>query len=177
MDSWVCSTCGQSHDGVPTSYGYEAPWSWYTVPNGERAQRCFLNADYCVIDNRDFFVRGCLELPIIGSDEPFIWGVWVSLSKANFEREQGLASNPERVSEAPYFGWLSSRLEIYPDTAILRTNAHTREVGARPYIELQPNDHPLALEQLNGIAFGRVIQIAEQMQHGWKHPEWNANKF
>lgn len=114
MDSWICSSCGQTHVGISTGFGYEAPWTWYTVPEEERPQRCFLNADYCVIDNIDFFVRACLEIPIIGGSEPFIWGVWVSLSKGNFEREQALSQNPERVNEPPYFGWLSSRIEIYP---------------------------------------------------------------
>lgn len=177
MDSWICSTCGQSHEGVPTGYGYEAPWTWYTVPDGERARRCFLNADYCVIDDEDFFVRGCLEIPIIGRNESFIWGVWVSLSKTNFEREQSLANDPERINEPPYFGWLSSRIEIYPDTAALKTNVHTRGVGTRPFIELQPTDHPLSQEQHGGISVERLVQIAEQIQHGWKHPHWDAHQF
>jgi hypothetical protein len=28
----------------------------------------------------------CLEVPIHGVSEPFIWGVWVSASKASFDR-------------------------------------------------------------------------------------------
>jgi hypothetical protein len=175
VDSWFCATCGQSHEGVPTGYSYDAPWTWYTIPDDERA-RCFLNADYCVIDNEDFFVRGCLETPIIGKLEPFIWGVWVSLSKANFDREQSLANSPERINEPSYFGWLSSRIEIYPDTAALKTNVHTRNVGARPFIELQPTDHPLSLEQQCGITIERLVQIAEQIQHCWKHPHWDTNR-
>jgi hypothetical protein len=162
---------------VPTSYGYEAPWTWYTVGEGDREQRCSLNADYCVIDNSDFFVRGCLEVPIIGREEPFIWGVWVSLSKTNFEREQRLADSPNRVSEAPYFGWLSTRIEIYPDTAALKTNVHTRRVGARPFIELEPTEHLLSKEQRCGLTVERLVQIAELMQHGWRHPQWDVNQF
>ena len=177
MDSWICTTCGQSHTGVPTGYSYEAPWTLYTVPESARSERCFLDTDYCVIYNEDFFVRGCLEIPIIGAAEPFIWGVWVSLSKPNFEREQRLAKNPERTKESPYFGWLSSRIEIYPDTAALRTSVHTRQVGTRPFIELEPTDHPLSIEQRNGISVDRLVQIAEQIQHGWKHPQWDANRF
>lgn len=177
MDSWICSICGQSHTGLPTGYGYEAPWTWHTVPESERGERCVLNADYCVIDNQDFFVRGCLELPIIGAEDPFIWGVWVSLSRPNFEREQSFAKNPEREKEPPYFGWLSSRIEIYPNTGLLKTNVHTRQVGTRPFIELQPTDHLLSLEQRNGITVDRLVQITEQIQHNWKHPLWDANQF
>ena len=173
MDSWICSTCGESHEGVPASYGYDAPWTWHTVPDQERAQRCFLNPDYCVIDKDDFFVRGCLEIPIIGRDEPLIWGVWVSLSKTNFDREQSLAKQPERINEPPYFGWLSSRIEVYPDTFALKTNVHTRSVGTRLFIELEQTDHPLSKDQRSGITTDRLIQIAEQVRHGWRHPQWD----
>src|ERR1051325_4522965 len=132
MDSWICSTCGQSHEGVATGYGYEAPWTWYTVAEAERAQRCLLNADYCVIDNGDFFVRGCLEIPIIGREEPFIWGVWVSLSKANFEREQNLANNPERIKEPAYFGCFHPASKSIPTQPRSRpTFTHARSAPDR----------------------------------------------
>ena len=39
-----------------------------------------LTSDDCVIDGTAFFVRGCIEIPVHGQADPFIWGVWVSLS-------------------------------------------------------------------------------------------------
>jgi len=127
--TWTCSTCGEIHQEIPGSYGYDAPRQWYTVAEAERRNRTFLNQDYCVIDQKDFFIRGCLEIPIVGAQNPLIWGVWVSLSKSNFEREQSLVNDPKRVHEPPYFGWLCTRIEIYPDTAALKTSVHTRAVG------------------------------------------------
>ena len=50
----------------------------------------FLTSDTCVIDDEHLFVRGCLEIPVHGSDDPFVWGVWVSLSEPNFFRFQEL---------------------------------------------------------------------------------------
>jgi hypothetical protein len=37
-------------------------------------------------------------------------------------------------------------------------------VGTRPHIELEPTDHPLAVEQRRGITVARVIEIAEAME-------------
>ncbi|PYT73201.1 MAG: hypothetical protein DMG39_07255 [Acidobacteria bacterium] len=34
----------------------------------------FLNEDYCAIEDKDFFVRGLIELPILGTAEVFCWG-------------------------------------------------------------------------------------------------------
>lgn len=57
------------------------------------------------------------------------------------------------------FGWLSTELPIYPDTINLKTNVHMRAVGIRPLIELEPTNHPLAMEQRNGITRLRVDDI------------------
>ena len=71
-----------------------------------------------------------------------------------------------RENEAPYFGWLSTELPLYGTSTItLKTNVHTRPVGLRPNIELEPTGHPLAAEQRNGITRERVREIAEQLLH------------
>ena len=67
------------------AFGTDAPLYYYGIPSEERGRRCVLTSDTCVVDDEHFFVRGCLELPVHGFDEPFEWGVWVSLSKVNFE--------------------------------------------------------------------------------------------
>jgi hypothetical protein len=38
----------------------------------------------------------------------------------------------------------------------LKTMVHTQPVGVRPSIELEPTDHPLAIEQREGITVARV---------------------
>ncbi|MFD8978482.1 DUF2199 domain-containing protein [Streptomyces sp. NPDC059564] len=52
-----------------------------------------------------------------------------------------------------------------PTTINLKTHVHTRPVGQRPLVELEPTDHPLALEQRTGIALDRVRRIAETVLH------------
>jgi hypothetical protein len=105
-----------------------------------------------------------LKIPVIEGGV-FTWGVWVSLSLENFERMLELWETPGRESEPPYFGWLSTALPCYPDTLNLKTHVHTRPVGERPFIELEPTDHPLAVEQRNGITMARVREIVECALH------------
>jgi hypothetical protein len=46
-------------------------------PNWEQEwPETFLTEDYCAIEDRDFFVRGIIELPIIGTAEALRWGIW-----------------------------------------------------------------------------------------------------
>jgi hypothetical protein len=124
-----------------------------------------------VIDSREYYIRAVLEIPIVGGETVFTFGVWSSLSEANFKREQKLASDPSRVDEPPYFGWLSNRIWQYPDTLSLKCNVISRPPGQRPRIELEPTDHLLSVEQRNGISHDRLMELSEQCLHGWKHPD------
>ena len=165
MDGFDCACCGQHHDTLPMGYGTAAPDAFQSLTDAERQTRAELNDDLCVLDDQHYFVCGNLEIPIIGSDEPFIWTVWVSLSPVNFQRTIQLWETPGREKEPPSFGWLSTRLSLYPETLNLKTMAHTRPVGQRPFIQLEPTDHPLAVEQREGITRARIQEIAESLLH------------
>jgi hypothetical protein len=61
-----------------------------------------------------------------------------------------------RSHVGPFFGWLSAWFRPYPEAMNLRSRVHLRDNGIRPRIELEPTDHPLALEQHNGISIYRL---------------------
>ncbi len=162
-----CACCDEIIEGIPT-FGWKYPISYLDVPEEKREEDVFLTEDLCVIADKWFFVRGCVEIPVIGHEDPFIWGAWVSLSEDNFMEFQELLEIEERSHYGPYFGWLSASIEIYPETENLKTMVHIRDNGDRPYIELEPTDHPLSLEQQNGITLDRVAEIYANRVHSKK---------
>jgi hypothetical protein len=164
MLRFKCTSCGEWHEGTP-GYAADAPLYYYSIPLEERAERCVLDSDTCVVDQKVFFVRGCLEIPVHGGSEPFIWGVWVSLSKNSFDQFAGCFEESKQSHIGPFFGWLSAELPCYPSTENLKTRVHLRDDGVRPYIELEPTDHPLALEQRTGITVERVAEICSRLEH------------
>jgi len=91
--------------------------------------------------------------------------LWISASKQNLLRARDLWDDPLRAKEPAYFGWLCNSIPGYPETLDLKTMVHTRPVGQRPLIELEPTEHPLAVEQPRGITLNRVREIAESMYH------------
>jgi hypothetical protein len=107
--AFTCSRCGQLHDELPMSFGAAAPAYYYAVPEEQRPARCLLNDDLCIIDGEQFFIRGCLEVPVPDGPGP--------------------------------------------------------PVGQRPLVELEPTEHPLAVEQRQGISMQRVQAIAEALLH------------
>lgn len=162
--SFTCSCCGETHD-LPFSFAFEAPVYWYEIPEAERPRRAVLDEELCVLDGQHFFIKGRILIPVRDNPDPFAWVVWVSLSEASFKRALAIWEQPGRETEPPFFGWLSSEIPGYPSTLNLKTNVHTRPLGERPAVELEPTDHPLAVEQRTGIALARVREIAEALLH------------
>ncbi len=170
MTPWKCSHCGKTHSTIPNSFAFDEPIYWGNRRKWPAPSGCSLNKDYCVIDD-GHFIRAILEVPILDSAEIFVWGVWSTLSEANFKREKAMSSNPDRIHEPPYFGWFSNRIWQYPDTLNLKCNVVSRAPGLRPTIQLEPSDHPLAVDQRTGITQQRFRELSEQCLHGWKHPD------
>lgn len=165
-EGFICSRCGESHGDLPVSYGAAAPAYWYQLPPEERGRRARLSSDQCVIDDRYFFVVGNVEIPIIGEGVNFVWSVWVSLSENNFRRARELWETGGREKEPPYFCWVGTELPCYPASTLnLKARMRTRPVGERPLVELEPTEHPLAVEQRRGITLARVREIAECVMH------------
>jgi hypothetical protein len=160
-----CPKCGRLLEDPPLCYGAEAPWRIFGVSESEFSQRVDLTPDQCVVDERYFFIRGHIALPIIGRSESFEWSVWCSLSQRSFLHASERWLVPDRVNDPPYFGWLMSALPSYPDTLHLKASVQSRAVGTVPSVTLEPSDHPLAQDQAAGITMQRVREFAHEILH------------
>lgn len=155
-----CSQCDEVHKGVP-GFGTKAPIYYFGIAEEERHQRAQLSSDTCIIDQKEYFVRGCLELPVTSTAEPFVFGAWISLSEEDFLRFLDLLDVAEREEEPPMVGWFSSWFWEYEQTERLKARIHFRNDGIRPLIELEPTEHPLALAQRQGLTRQETIGIYE----------------
>jgi len=165
MVGFICASCGEYHSELPMSFGADAPDYVSAIPEEERESRCEIAQEWCVIDGKHFFVKGCLEIPVLDGPGPFVWIVWSSLSNKNFRRMRELWHTEGRENEPPYFGWLSNTIPLYPQTLNLKADVYTHPVGVRPRIVLHPENHPLVVEQQQGITMKRVQEIAELLLH------------
>ena len=159
-----CATCDEVHHGIPT-FGFALPAIAHQIPESERATRVALGTDDCVVDKERYLVRGCLEIPVRGYREPLNYGVWLSLSRDSFTRYKSSIEDVNRRSGASYFGWLCTAIPGYPDTQLLKTSVHVRPWPTRPLVQLDATDHPLAIEQRDGVNPWRVQQIVERIMH------------
>jgi hypothetical protein len=157
------------HDELPLSFGFDAPALWNRLDPGERSDRGFCDGEICVMtdDAGDpaQFVRGVIEIPIVDAGElTFLIGVWSSLSQASYDALVALREGVDGAPQGPWFGWLSNRLPVYPDTLGLPADVTPREPDLRPLIRLQAGDHPLVRDQ-DGITFMRAVELSESWLH------------
>jgi len=149
---YKCTTCDKVHSGLP-DLGFDAPLHWH----GEHEPKTsMLNADLCVLNDQDFFLRALLEIPISETQERLGWGVWSSVSRQNFD----LYAKGED-SSGSYFGWFSNNVPGYAETLNLKCLLRLRQPGLRPLVELEPTDHQLSIDQREGIAIERALELIE----------------
>lgn len=162
--SFKCSCCGEVHEGSP-SFGFRAP-DPYLEQSESIQNEGKLGGDLCTYKDEDgqhYFARVVLEIPIHGVSDPFLWGVWVSLSEKSYLRY--VETYDEPVLSESYFGWFSNYLPYYESTYALETTVYPRPDGQRPYIMLHESKHPLYRDFKNGISISKAQEIAEKCMH------------
>lgn len=155
---WECGICGREHQELPLDIAYLKPMHYFLVPEDERERRVFINEDLCVIDDREFLVRGFLPLPIRETDNVFGWGIWAIVDRRDFERYVALYE-ADAYDEPPFHGHISASMPPYPDTYLLPVSVQLRGANERPVLNVLATDHPLYFEQRDGINMERAHEM------------------
>lgn len=119
----------------------------------------------------DRFILANIELPVKGRPhDQFVWTCWVSLSHESYDRLQRLWDQPDRAEQEWAFGYVSSTLPTYePSTFALKSHVYTRAIGLRPWVELEPTQHPLAVEQREGMGEDRIAIVYHYYKDQARH--------
>lgn len=148
------------------SFAADSPDMYADMNRDERDARCVRGSDQYIIDQNFFFVRGCLEIPIVDSDEVFLWGLWASVREEVFEDISGCWDLAGREkSRGPFKGRIANSLSVYPPTLNLKIQIVIQPVGERPLFIVEENDHQLSLEQRLGIDRERALALAALLLH------------
>lgn len=155
---YVCPRSGRSFGGL-MDIGFDAPdcwphapWQGETVAVGEDV----LTADLCRCEGMSF-VHGLAPLPIKGSDEVFLFGVWASVSDTDFKAYVADMENTgERFVHCA--AWLMNDLPLFESDAPLACDLIAGATAQdRPHLRAQMG--PLAEAQTDGISFDALLDI------------------
>jgi hypothetical protein len=160
---FVCSFCGEHHEEEMLDIRAQFPDPIFELPEEERASRADIGDDASVLDRGSpdtrFFVRGLVELPIRDADDFFAYGAWVEVNEEAFRRIGDLWWDSRGSEVPPFPGRLANELEPYVSTAGLDCEVQLRERNRVPSISVR-SDHRLTTDQVSGITFERVHELA-----------------
>jgi len=156
--SFVCPTCGETHDGLPTDHGWKLPDVVWAIPEDERSNQAKFNSDLCQLGNR-FFIRCLLTLPFNEQPDCYGWGVWVEVSEQDFHRYVELYDK-DGSREPVVLGTIANVMPGYPPTLGVPVTVQFQGSTSRPTVHMPSGSkHPLAAEQSTGIDNRRYHEI------------------
>ena len=158
--SFTCEACGETHAGETRDIRLGLPQPIFLLDDADRRRRAWLAEDAAVLDDERFFVRGLLELPIVGEDGYFGYGAWIEVAPPDFTRLMELWEAEDGWRSDPFAGTLANELSPYAFTEGLPLEIKLRDVQLLPLVELADGEHELVRAQRNGISPHRAHQLA-----------------
>jgi hypothetical protein len=118
-----------------------------------------LSGDFCIIEDRRFFIRGLVELPILGGGGKSLGiSVWAEVSRPSFNDYLRAFDEPSAMLP-PMVGTFANRLPGFPEAFGQACTVRHRSGPARPQVTLNDARQPLAEAQLRGITLDRLIDL------------------
>lgn len=155
---WTCSCCGKAMTGLPLDISYSHPLLWDSLDETSKA-RSKLGKDFCLVDSGedgiDRYIRCVLPIPVIGLEDEFCFGLWMSVSEKtwdiyNAEFDSGTSSLKT------CFGYLGNGVLGFPNSFLLHANVEFSNDNQRPRVYLREADHDLVRAQYEGVDIAQV---------------------
>lgn len=164
--AFLCRTCGQTHEGTPLSFAADFPDMYANMSESDRGARALISSDQCIVDETWFFIRGCLEIPVLYSSEVFLWGLWATVKEEVFnELSESWEEEGRETRRGPFNARLANSLSVYPETLNVKLRIVIQPVGTRPLFIVEEEQHPLATAQQHGISRLEAMELSATLLH------------
>ncbi|ASG21225.1 DUF2199 domain-containing protein [Nitrospirillum viridazoti] len=161
-EAFVCSVCGQTHEGLPTQWAWKLPDLVWAIPEGDRESAADFTEDVCAYDGR-FFIRCVLPIPFTHQADFFGWGVWAEVGRSTFLRYLDLYE-ADGSTEPPLPGTLANVISLYGAPLGQPVLIQFGTASERPMLRLTNDDmSPLAREQRAGMGADRHHEILKAL--------------
>ncbi len=176
--SWRCSTCGEQHDDIPLSFAADFPDNYARLSSDDRELRALISSDQCILDEKEYYIRGCLEIPLRDADGVFLWGLWANLWPEDFDLISDAWEMEGREScVGPFKGRLANSISEYPfETVNVKLTVQVEPLGTRPLFFIDEPDHPLGVMQEQGITLDNAHELASKILHNSSRPARATSK-
>jgi hypothetical protein len=165
--NFTCSICGEEHEiNQPPVYTFEAPSTIdeYVHVNVDKDRYYEVKEG----DNAHFYIKAVLVLRIHGCTLPFVWMIWVSVSKESFSNYMDILSGTMEVTEdtPAFFGYVMNKLPYMPGTLLLKTKVLPHGGGKVPQVVvMEESSGDLAKTFYHGMSKQEAQELIEKCIH------------
>lgn len=167
LGKFRCGCCDKNFTDL-LSMGYSAPEDWpsdkirASSHDIDLADETFLTQDLCKFSNRHF-VRAVLLLPLLGSEVPFLIGIWVEISETYFRSFAAEMPSGKQGQLEIMFCRLAN---IIPPFRIgLPCIMKPRDNFQRPVVHIAIEEDPLYAAQIDGLDFDQLLDMLRPHGH------------
>lgn len=155
--------CEYHFEGFDTGCGFDFVRHVNAMSEKERSKKLQIGNGFAILDGKHFFVQGNIFLRVNDGepDEAFAWTVWVKVTPESFNTIVEHWETPGREDIVPSQPGIlcSAFIPSYPKTLNMEVGVYTIQLGQPLFIILTASDHPLSVEQRNGITRARREEI------------------
>mgnify|MGYP003945682985 CR=1 FL=1 len=149
--SFLCGTCGELHEGLPTDWAWRLPDEVWALSKDERDARAKWTDDLCQLDER-YFIRCILKVPFQELEGYYGWGVWAEVAENDFRRYLEVYSE-DASREPPVPGTLANAISQYEAALGLPISVQFGNATSRPSVHVSlSTGHILAVVQAAGMS-------------------------
>lgn len=152
-----CSRCNDEHAELEPAF--RRPDAFFAVPEAERKERIRESDDLVSIDDEAFFVRGVVDLPVLGRAAGYAWGFWVKVARAHFDTALRYFDEDPPLDHPGFPGTLANQTRWLPPTLGVAVHVHLGRGSSRPRLMVLDDSHVLAQHQVRGVSL--------QLVHDW----------
>lgn len=161
---WRCAHCGETHENLPTDFGWKLPDEVWELGEEVRQQYLEWSTDICHHEGR-WFLRGVLGLPFTFAEGEWSWGCWAEVSEQAIGTLMQL-NGEDGSNLPPQPGVLASEILGYHGSKGLPVLVHFGPPELRPLLSLAGDlDHALATDQRNGIDESKYHAILDSLKN------------
>ncbi len=165
----ACPCCGRQFAGLfDIDFDHPHPWRHVSLQvSGEEVLEFGddrLTPDLCQVGEA-YFIRGHLEIPLLGTQEKLTYTPWVSVSVDNFRLYLEGQKTGDFSDHPSSNGWLMNFLPGWDMNSWLSSTLNFNTQATRPTIDVYPHHHPVSMAQRNGINFDQLLDLYAAAGH------------
>lgn len=157
----MCSCCGKFVPSSDIELSFQRPDEIAEMDEDEIQQRCRFNDDIYILDDKRYFIRCTLPLPVHERIEPYAIGAWAEVEENDFGKIWHLWEDENQAQFPPISALLANKVPLTKESQGCKILIRLTGPSTRPEIEILDPECSLHREQTCGIAVHRASEYSD----------------